>query len=300
MHAPVSYQQTPFVSPVPPTSASTGWHNMSAVTGTPVFQPYNFVVSGGPSPPVANGSKRKGRERRQPAGCPACQQPDGSVAPSCMECRPPGCYNCGSLDHWKRECSVPRQAAATSNVSSLPPAAYSKGASGGQSVSHVYLTMSVGSQSVPCLVDTGCELSLAPLKLVKNVTLTKTDQRVFAANGSDIRIVGAVCLQFRLNGHETQADVLVTEDIEEPMLGIDWLIEHQCYWDFCRSLLYVDGCALKMQGRRVRNLCRRVYVTEEVTLSARHQATCQLGQLVSTYVMSVPRGPWSHVNCVPA
>ena len=81
--------------------------------------------------------------------------------------------------------------------------------------------------SIPCLIDTGCELSLAPLKLVKDVQLSPTDQHVYAANGSDIRILGAARLQFRLNGFETHSNVLVTEDVEEPMLGIDWLVEHQ-------------------------------------------------------------------------
>ena len=78
-----------------------------------------------------------------------------------------------------------------------------------------------GSHSVPCLIDTGCELSFAPLKLVKDVQLSPTDRRVFAANGSDIRILGAERLQFRLNGLVTQAHVLVTEDVKEAMLGID-------------------------------------------------------------------------------
>ena len=55
------------------------------------------------------------------------------------------------------------------------------------------------------------------------------------------------------------------------MLGIDWLVEHQCFWDFRRALLYVDGRPLEMCGRRARNLCRRVYVTEDVTLPPCHQ-----------------------------
>ena len=255
MYASPSFQSTPVASLVQP----------PPVIGMMTPQSYSSVTSGGPPVAVGDGNRRKVRERHRPVGCPACRQPDGTVALSCSECRRQGCYNCGSLDHWKRDCPIPRKTAST------PPGAYSKGANAGQSHGQVYLTMVIGSQSTPCLIDTGCELSLAPLKLVNDVQLTATDQRVYAANGSDIRIRGATRLQFLLNGLKTQADVLVTEDVEEPMLGIDWLVEHQCYWDFRRSLLYVDGRPMEMRGRRARNLCRRVYVTEEVRLPPRHQ-----------------------------
>jgi len=198
---------------------------MSPVVGTLTPESYSSVMSGGPPPPpvtAGDGRDRKARDRRRPVGCSACQLPDGTVALSC---------------HWKRACPVSRRSASV---------AYSKGAHGGQSCGQVYLKMVHGSHSVPFLIDTGCELSLAPLKLVKDVQLSPTDRRVCAADVSDIRILGAERLQFRLNGLVTQAHVLVTEVVEKPMLGIDWLVEHRCFWDFRCSLLYVDERPLEM------------------------------------------------------
>ena len=132
--------------------------------------------------------------------------------------------------------------------------------------------MQVGTQSVPCLIDTGCELSLVPLKLVSGSTLEPTSQKVYAANESEISILGKTRLHFKLHAQvPTYADVLVTEDIEEPMLGIDWLTKHCSRWDFLTGMLYINGVPLKLVARECRNLCRRVYAVQEITLPARHQ-----------------------------
>ena len=186
------------------------------------------------------------------------------------------CHECGATDHWRNRCpklhgTLP-SGSDTTGSSLGPKANQISKTKTKESSGETYLSMQVGTQSVPCLIDTGCELSLVPLKLVSGSTLEPTSQKVYAANESEISILGKTRLHFKLHAQvPTYADVLVTEDIEEPMLGIDWLTKHCSRWDFLTGMLYINGVPLKLVARECRNLCRRVYAVQEITLPARHQ-----------------------------
>ena len=65
-------------------------------------------------------------------------------------------------------------------------------------------------------------------------------------------------MPFELDGRLVQTFGLVTADIEEAMLGFDWLKEHECLWDFQNSRLYVDGHKAVMLAQKRSFACRRV------------------------------------------
>jgi len=75
----------------------------------------------------------------------------------------------------------------------------------------------------------------------KNISLLPFKQRVWAANGSEILIAGRAIVPFKLEGRDTTVEALVAPDVEEVMLGIDFLRSHKCVWDFDSSKLYIDG-----------------------------------------------------------
>jgi len=68
-------------------------------------------------------------------------------------------------------------------------------------------------------------------------------------------------------------EALISPDIEEPMIGAEWMKAHRCLWDFRGSELYIDGRAAVMLTQRKKLWCRRLYVDQEVVVPARHQAT---------------------------
>jgi predicted aspartyl protease len=122
-----------------------------------------------------------------------------------------------------------------------PSTAGANGATSERKQAEVYLPISVDGKKYSCLVDTGCQLSLIPRKLVPRAPLHPTQQREFAANGTEIPILGLVRLRFDLGQIRTAATFLVSEAIEEMMLGIDWLTEHSCQWQFNnKSWLLMD------------------------------------------------------------
>ena len=64
------------------------------------------------------------------------------------------------------------------------------------------------------------------------VNMTPTSRKVYAANDTPIQVEGTLQLPFFLGEQCLWTDALVSEDIEEVMLGIDWLKQNDCVWDF--------------------------------------------------------------------
>jgi len=55
---------------------------------------------------------------------------------------------------------------------------------------------------------------------------------------------------------------LVSEDIEEAMLGSDWLQQHECVWNFRSWHISIDGRSAITTTQRGIIKCRRVFVQE--------------------------------------
>jgi len=187
-----------------------------------------------------------------------------------------GCYVCGEAGHWQYQCprQAPQSAAEPAATDGPTVPVSSRGTRQTVDGSDVYLAITIGGRSHHCLLDSGCELSLAPLKVIKatgSLLISPTNKAVYAANGTPIRVVGVTMLPLKMDGYTTSAEVLVSEDIEEVMLGIDWLSERRCVWDFGRGELTVEGHSVKLYSGRQPILCRRVYAEKDVILPPRHQ-----------------------------
>jgi len=70
------------------------------------------------------------------------------------------------------------------------------------------------NQTHKCLLDTGCEHSIIPRKLVPRATLEPAPVDVTAANGSAINILGHMTINFAIPGVPLKADLLVADDVE--------------------------------------------------------------------------------------
>ena len=102
------------------------------------------------------------------------------------------------------------------------------------------------------------------------ISPTSTTQ-VLAANNSPIRIYGETNLPFFLGDHCLWTAALVSEDVEEVMLGSDWLRDYGCVWDFGTGNLCIDGRLAVTLTRRGHIKCRRVLVQEFKEIPPRSQ-----------------------------
>ena len=185
------------------------------------------------------------------------------------------CWSCGLPGHLKRNCpglnpNIPGQ-----YPSHLPQNQMSsRGSNNVHDQANVYVEMRLLGKSVPCLVDSGCELTLVPKDLIKgfkNIYVRPSTQHIWAANNTPISIEGEVQLPFLLQGRCLWTTALVSEDVEEVMLGIDWLEQYGCVWDFRNGNLRINGQPAVTLRRRGNIKCRRVLVQDYLEIPPRSQ-----------------------------
>ena len=75
-------------------------------------------------------------------------------------------------------------------------------------------------------------MTIVPADMIFRCDVRETNQKVLAANGTDIPILGRTILQSRLGDQDVEIDGLVSEHISDPMLGIDWLQKNGVIWNF--------------------------------------------------------------------
>jgi len=80
-------------------------------------------------------------------------------------------------------------------------------------------------------MDTGCHVTLVPQSIVDSVRslhVKSVQYTLRAANETDITVVGEVTLPLRLEGRHIRTPAFVSPDVEELMLGLNWLRKHRC------------------------------------------------------------------------
>jgi len=134
--------------------------------------------------------------------------------------------------------------------------------------------MTLTSNKVLCLVDSGCHVTLVPQSLVESVRglrVKPAQHTLRAANETVITVVGEVTLPLRLDGRCIRTAAFVFPDVEELMLGLNWLRKHRCMCDFAGNKIYVDGYAAVPVAPKRLSRCRRLYVQDTVVLTPKQE-----------------------------
>jgi len=58
-------------------------------------------------------------------------------------------------------------------------------------------------------------------------------------------------LGFTVHGIPLCADLLVSDEVEEIMLGIDWLTENRCKWHFVERQVKIKGRMIPLRNRLI-------------------------------------------------
>jgi hypothetical protein len=75
---------------------------------------------------------------------------------------------------------------------------------------------------------------------------------VYVVNGNKLDIVGYALLFFAMQGMAMEARFLVSRDIQEIILGYDWLVAQQAQWNFLEKKLYIRGVDIPLKSQRER------------------------------------------------
>ena len=138
--------------------------------------------------------------------------------------------------------------------------------------SRAYLRMRINGHWVSCLVDSGCELTLLPARLVNPNQIEETRTKVRAANGTAIPVLGTTCVRGKIGSDKVNIRGLVSDQVAEPMLSIEWLKEHKAVWDFDEGTLRLRGRIHKLVAREREDAwVRRVLIEEDIDIPAQSE-----------------------------
>ena len=81
--------------------------------------------------------------------------------------------------------------------------------------------MTISGVPTLCLLDSGCEKTVLPARLVPHDQLTPSVQRLQAANETVIPVLGEVRLKVQVGSQWLNLTGVVSDRVTEPLIGID-------------------------------------------------------------------------------
>ena len=133
----------------------------------------------------------------------------------------------------------------------------------------------VNGRRCPCLVDTGSEVSIINESLVGSMEIRDSSRTLKAANGSPIRVLGVVELPLFLGSHQFHSSLIVSPQVQNVILGLDWLELHRCMID-CKNLTMIIGDnRFKLHHMNTENMCRKIEASHDIILPGRSQVNVE-------------------------
>ena len=148
------------------------------------------------------------------------------------------------------------------------------GGSKGLDQDPVYMVVQLGKRKFPALLDSGCEKTLAPLRVVntmRSAYIFETSYQLTCANGSALTIVGETILPLNIEGKVELVSALVSPDVDEIMIGVEWLRKRHAIWNFGNGRIYLEGGQPITLTTCKSADCRRVYVQQNVLIPSRQE-----------------------------
>ena len=135
-----------------------------------------------------------------------------------------------------------------------------------------YIEIKIGKKRCSGLLDTGSEVTLLPKQLADVSQLTRSSRKLRAANGTVINIVGEWRTVVKMGPLNVAMNFVVSDQIDEILIGIDWLREHRCLLSFAELTITLRDYCFPMLKKVNSGSCNRVISEEKVTLPAKSKA----------------------------
>ena len=131
----------------------------------------------------------------------------------------------------------------------------------------------VDGQQRVCLVDSGADVCIVPTSYIDISHLETTDRRLLAANSTNIVIDGEIRLPVVIGDHRSEVTFIASPNIDEVILGRDWLNDNDAVWHFRRAELFLAGSKhLLLTGKANVARCSRCILQSDTTVPPRSEA----------------------------
>ena len=92
----------------------------------------------------------------------------------------------------------------------------------------MYLALRLNGKIVCGLLDTERDTSVVSRRVILDLQLKQTTQKLYAADGTEIALLSEGELTLSMSGQEVTAAVVVSDEVNDLILGIDWLGRQRC------------------------------------------------------------------------
>ena len=156
---------------------------------------------------------------------------------------------------------------------------------------NMYLALSLNEKVVYGLLETGYDTCVVSRRVIPDLQLKQTTQKLYAVNETEIALRGEVELTLSMSWQEVTAAVIDSEEVGDLNLGIDWLGRHRCRWSFAKNLIEIDGKVVRLINRPLQNMLRRIYAVESVVVPAGHKTNVPVTMALSSLRQTT--GAWA-------
>jgi len=100
-------------------------------------------------------------------------------------------------------------------------------------------------------LDTGSEATILPASAFNMTLIKPTLHALTAANGTEIPLLGEIILPMQIGRYNTTIKGLVSEHINEIMIGVDWMMTNQVTWEFGGKRMHVAGHRFDLKSKPI-------------------------------------------------
>lgn len=133
-----------------------------------------------------------------------------------------------------------------------------------------YAQVKINNLYTDCLIDSGSQSNIISKNFTKGLKISRSNKFLRAANGSPIEVLGETTVNVYFpNDLIIKVDFVVSNEVAEPILGSQFLIQQRCIVDFSQNVMHVGPHKIQLLRRSERVIINEVKSSEQVTLGPR-------------------------------
>ena len=186
------------------------------------------------------------------------------------------CYNCQGTDgHIARDCTAPkkeRQAPKpVTEEAKVNEVQVNKTVIIPKMENYMEIQTRSGTK-ITALVDTGCQFTCGPSKYFTHDTLSACETALITAGKIALKVKGCTYFTFTIGDQTITTEVIVSDDLDELLIGANTLTENKSVWDINSGMLTMNDVPIKLKTRQCKCNVRRIYIKETTVIPGNHVA----------------------------